>query len=173
MAGINVGGAGIRVSGGGSSSGFNAADIPYTQIYKTNNTPESTALTINTPIKAVITTTRDTNNTSTHWTMPSSNRITYTGASHKALITLSVSGGAGIGGGLYRWRLYKNGAAVNSVIFGITQHLAVSQPRAVTLTILTSVVTADYFEIWVEEVVTGVSFLTDSCVFNAEFAGWL
>ena len=173
MTGINVGGAGIRVSGGGSSSGFNAADIPYTQIYKTNNTPESTALTINTPIKATITTTRDTNNTSTHWTMPSSNRITYTGASHKAVLSFTVAGDAGIGGANYRLRIYKNGSALNSVIFSENLHALTGRPLSYSLTTLTSVVTADYFEIWVEETITGVAFASISAVFNAQFAGWL
>ena len=161
------------INGGGSNSGVDASAIPYAFIYKTNNTPETTSLTINTPIKVVATTTRDTANSSSHWTMPSSNRITYTGDSHLALIILNISGDANTGGGEYKMRLYKNGAAVNSVVYGVALHTSTNRPLPYSVAMLVNVASGDYFEIWTEEVIGGVSFLTESASLQSHFVGWL
>ena len=75
-----VGGAGI----GGDGGGADASNIPYASMYKTNGIAQTTPLTINTPVKATITTTAGALNMFTH----AANTLTYVG-SRDAFIVLS------------------------------------------------------------------------------------
>jgi len=159
------------INGGGG--GANAVSIPYGYLYKTNNTAQQTILAVNTPIKVTATTTHDTAN-SNMVTSPSSNRLTYTGSgSFKGDITLEASGYCGAGGAEFRLSIYKNGSALNSVVYSGSLLLNASYVHDYSLVMPDTITTDDYYEVWVEEVVTGADLYTEMLTLKIDFEGWV
>jgi hypothetical protein len=165
----NVGGNLGNVGGG---SAYLASEVPSGYLHKTNNTAEQTVLSVNTPIKVTATTSLDSSETN-DWTH-SNNRLTYSGSrTHKADITFNLTGYPGAGGAAFQLQIYKNGSVLNGAVYAELYCASSAETKQGELTMPDEVSNGDYYEVWVEEVVTGADLYTEVLTLKTEFTGWV
>lgn len=154
------------------SGGASASSVPSGYIVKTNDTGQTTSvLAINTPLKMVATTAIDTD-LSNLMTSPSSNRLTSTSTrDFVGNIAVSASGNTSSGAQL-RFRIYKNGAALDSSVFDEYVHQNGTYYYGYQIIMKDTISLNDYYEIWLENTLNTSDFVCRSTMMDISFEGW-
>jgi hypothetical protein len=142
-----------------SSSGLTAEsdDNAYGSIYISSSTATPLA-TANVPLKAYGTTSAE---TLQRFTMPTDNRLTYTGTKTRVFqVTATFSTLAEADGKFYSMYIYKNGSAIGGSRQKSKQQKG-NEPNSIALSCNVSLATNDYIEVWIENNSDNKNFTVD------------